>query len=135
MLFVPGTRRRWDAGLTKIATLIAGEAIHLRVTQVFEKNETGDNVTIVGGRIADDLSLFFQPAGDPIQRLIGHFIRRWAVLTVEVKHQPAAYFKVTRTSGIFTGVEPIKKPVKRALGQRPMLLRISLSARRLRHGS
>src|SRR5712664_391982 len=56
------------------------------LAQVFQKHKASHDVTITGRSLADDVSLFFQPASYAVQSFVRQFVRHGAVLTIEVSY-------------------------------------------------
>src|SRR5262249_7785477 len=90
--------------------------------QMLQQDKLGDDVAIVSRRGICNAALVFEPAGYPVQCLIGEFIGSRAVSAVEVSSQPAAHLEVSFASGVRTFVEPVEQLAERGLGWGPVLL-------------
>jgi len=88
--------------------------------QMFQQHELGDDVAVAGGGNVDNLSGFFEPAGDAVQGVVGEIVWIRAALALKVVEQPAARFEVALAAGIGALVQPRKQPFERAASRDPV---------------
>src|SRR5215467_8037975 len=88
----------------------------------FEKDEPGDDITIVCGRGGDNLALLLKLTGHAIQRFFSQIIRQAAIPIVEVAHQPAAHFEIPLPIGLDSFVKPAEKLTKSFAIRSPVFL-------------
>jgi hypothetical protein len=91
-------------------------------SNVFKKNEFGDNVAIAGWRRVRDCTLFLEPARNPVQCFVGQFIGRKAILAVKVTDKSAANLEILLALGGPVFIKPVEQTVKGALTKSPILL-------------
>ena len=91
-------------------------------TDVLEQNEARHDVAVPKRRLRGDGARLFQRSADPIERFVGERVWRRAILSVEVRDEPATRFQVPFTVRIGAVVQPSEEARERNLCECGLLL-------------
>jgi hypothetical protein len=82
-----------------------------------------DDVAVVGGNFGNR-PLFFEASDDPVDGLVGQFVRGTASFPIEVRRQPPSDVDVAFAARIDTLIQPREKLVEGVRTRRPVFLAI-----------
>src|SRR5437868_13384813 len=108
--------------------------VFLRLAQVLHKDEARDDVTISRWRVAFDCAcFFFESPRHASQGFICEFVGPYAILAVEVSHQPPPHLQILLSVGTRAFVQPVEEAMECFGGQLPEPLSLHPSRRNFTH--